>query len=382
MKRKILSLFIIVLTFLSFVPYVKATCPTYLHTAGNNCCWPWCNPDCCPHHYYDGECCHYWFAGSCYCGLFADDCDYLTSDPEPPCNNYCSGNIWYHNANPACTDYGWDCSYETTTCSPSGCCDATCSASSGCGLSPNSANCPSDGWYDSKCDGTGDYGWSCIAEYENYLCQRVKAQYYRDYSCNSACNCVCSDTNTRDYYDNCPENYYCTGAAGSAVCVPGRCKTKGSYCYDYCGGKKLFEYDNDCVKDWTSVSCNRYCDGSGICQDCTPTCPGTTAHCCKGVCGAECDSDDDCPGGYKCDLATCTCYWYACVTNSDCPSGQCCDIDPSGPGGTGVCVGKGYISGAYLCDPPEWGATEVGETKSQNIFELILNFFSQFFFQR
>jgi hypothetical protein len=47
----------------------------------------------------------------------------------------------------------------------------------------------------------------------------------------------------------------------------------------------------------------------------------------------------------------------------------------------GVCVDKGIYKNnpKYLCDPPEW---KVVEEKSQNIFELIMNFFSQVFFQR
>ncbi|MEM3041239.1 MAG: hypothetical protein QXG97_04345, partial [Nitrososphaerota archaeon] len=69
-----------------------------------------------------------------------------------------------------------------------------------------------------------------------------------------------------------------------------------------------------------------------------------------------------------------------CKVNSECEAGQCCTADPTGPGGeTGVCVGEGYISGSYLCDPPGW----VDEpAKGNNILETVLSFFSQLFTQR
>ncbi len=85
------------------------------------------------------------------------------------------------------------------------------------------------------------------------------------------------------------------------------CEEKSDTCYDYCSSKKLVEYDNDCIRDLTLIFCDKYCDALGICQDCTlPSCPSTITHCCKGVCGAACDDDLDCPGESICQ-AECTC---------------------------------------------------------------------------
>jgi hypothetical protein len=106
-------------------------------------------------------------------------------------------------------------------------------------------------------------------------------------------------------------------------------------------------------------------------------------RCIDGRCG--CLYDSDCPAKDnvkgKCDTNTHTCYWPPCKYNSDCVDNSCCDRDPTGPGGAGVCVSQGIYSSntRYLCDPPNgWNSKEV---KTQNILEVILDFFS-YFFQR
>jgi len=80
---------------------------------------------------------------------------------------------------------------------------------------------------------------------------------------------------------------------------------------------------------------------------------------------------------------TYTCYWPKCKTNSDCVDNSCCSADPTLPAEckdiSGVCVNQGNLrcNNKYLCDPPEWHVDT--QTKTQNILEVILDFFSHFF---
>jgi len=78
---------------------------------------------------------------------------------------------------------------------------------------------------------------------------------------------------------------------------------------DYCDGKKLVEYDNDKILDSTTVedSCINFCQDNCTCTNCQTDCspPQTNSYCVKGVCGAECDSGDDCESGVC--LGDCTC---------------------------------------------------------------------------
>jgi len=75
-------------------------------------------------------------------------------------------------------------------------------------------------------------------------------------------------------------------------------------------------------------------------------------------------------------------YWNPCPSNSECAPGYCCvtrDIDPSNEG---KCVPQGIYSNKWLCDPPELVLNQnisTNQTKSQNIFDLILNIFFHFF---
>jgi hypothetical protein len=102
---------------------------------------------------------------------------------------------------------------------------------------------------------------------------------------------------------------------------------------------------------------------------------GQAGICCNQDCkvGGNCCNDNDCPSGKFCKNYAC----QGCSSNEECPSGQCC---LSEIGGSDTCVSAGYISGKYLCDPPEWDLN--GQIKTQSIFGLILNLFSQFFLQR
>ena len=117
-----------------------------------------------------------------------------------------------------------------------------------------------------------------------------------------------------------------------------------------------------------------------------------------------CCSDDDCSGydpdthtKMVCDCPSGSCSYPAppqgsddytckalpsCSDNSQCDPNYCCVDDPNGPKpGTGKCVGKGIYSDnpKYLCDPPDWtsGEAEKQVKSSENIFELIIDFFSK-----
>jgi len=110
-----------------------------------------------------------------------------------------------------------------------------------------------------------------------------------------------------------------------------------------------------------------------------------------------CCSDADCPAQNnvkgKCDTTGSvtgtpyTCYWPTCSSNSDCVDNTCCTADPNGPnpgGPGGSCVSQGIYSNnaTWLCDPPEWNINQnilTNQPKTQNIFDLILSFFSHFF---
>ena len=67
---------------------------------------------------------------------------------------------------------------------------------------------------------------------------------------------------------------------------------------DYCDNKKLVEYDNDKIKDSTTVtdSCTNTCLADCTSTDCDVDCsaPSTNTYCVKDVCDAECAVDADC----------------------------------------------------------------------------------------
>jgi len=202
------------------------------------------------------------------------------------CDRLCAGGLCGH-----CDS----CSLTTETCNPSGCCDATCSAS-GCGLISNDANC------ESYCDGnvryfSGDCDSSCGCNYQSEDCDdndgwynlttkqwvnldtcREKEQLkqeHRDYSCSpSGCSYLVTGYQWIDTgrTRNKPDGTNC--GTNSTSCLG-----------DYCLG--LVHYD------WTYNSCNRLCTG-GLCGTCN-TCRLTTETCSPlGCCDASCDSSTGC----------------------------------------------------------------------------------------
>jgi len=109
-----------------------------------------------------------------------------------------------------------------------------------------------------------------------------------------------------------------------------------------------------------------------------------------------CCSDADCPAKNnvkgKCDITGSvtgtpyTCYWNPCSLNSDCVDYSCCvtSSQDSNSANQRKCVSQGIYSNnaTWLCDPPEWNINQnisINQSKTQNIFDLILSFFSHFF---
>jgi Mg-chelatase subunit ChlD len=96
-----------------------------------------------------------------------------------------------------------------------------------------------------------------------------------------------------------------------------------SQCYvtfnDTCTGFKLTEYNGNKIKDSTQVSNStpNICLGDCTCTDNPVTCnpPSTQTYCVKDVCGAVCDSNDDCAN--KC-VGNIRYFTGTCNTCSDC----------------------------------------------------------------
>jgi hypothetical protein len=214
----------------------------------------------------------------------------------------------------------------------------------------------------------------------------------------------------------------CQGCAYYCYCCPDHCSredcskvdpSSSPWCESSCGASSECDKKNPnsyfpdvCLYNVLEVS--RYCDSNCIyssikwycnSDNCSVSrsCGGNTYTCVyeddrwqwsTTIPTDFCCSDADCPAKDnkvgKCNLNTYRCEWPPCSSNADCVAGSCCVDDPNGPKpGTGVCVGKGKYSDKYLCDPPEWTSNEIkSKPKKQKIFESILKFLSQLFFQR
>jgi hypothetical protein len=128
--------------------------------------------------------------------------------------------------------------------------------------------------------------------------------------------------------------------------------------YDYCEGKKLVEYDNDRVRDSTTVTdtCANTCKDDCTCTNCSVNCspPSTNMYCVKGECGAECDSNDDC----KCPEDSCVGPdYYDYPDHATCTNGcTCTKCEPTiiecDPRCMGACDVKVYIGHDMN---PHWG---------------------------
>ncbi len=105
--------------------------------------------------------------------------------------------------------------------------------------------------------------------------------------------------------------------------------------YDYCSGHKLVEYDDDRIMDSTTVtdSCENSCTDTCECTECEVDCspPETNTYCVKGVCGAECEVNEDCVCPEDGCVGT---DWYDYPDHGECTDDCMCDVSEepcSGP---------------------------------------------------
>jgi hypothetical protein len=112
-------------------------------------------------------------------------------------------------------------------------------------------------------------------------------------NCNNLCKCA---------YD--PYAYSCVkGKCGATCSADGDCPA--SECSktfnDYCDGLMLVEYDSDKVLDSTTVtnSAPNTCLSGCVCTSNPVSCeaPPALSYCVEDLCGAECDSNEDCDDG-------------------------------------------------------------------------------------
>jgi hypothetical protein len=215
---------------------------------------------------------------------------------------------------------------------------------------------------------------SCKSFYDDYfgICGW---QFFAAQCINDACDNVADtqqncgvytayEDNTGCYYGSLQ---YCSKLCGAECdsnedCSPNECSF--DY-YDYCDGKQLVEYNDNKILDNTTVSdsCQNTCQDSCACTDCSAECspPSTNNYCVKGVCGAECDMNQQCLPSIVNDR----CYY-----NGGCSDGCECVFDSNEycpePGtvdsgicyyGEGACTENGcdltksYIRPCEYCDP-------------------------------
>jgi Mg-chelatase subunit ChlD len=293
------------------------------------------------------------------------------------CQSGCTGNIFHSNG--------------------------TCTAGCTCNFA-QSENCDlKDGWYDNNCSTCWKY----------YDCKKCKDKEYRDYYCSSQ-GCAYTVTNTSLVCENMNEGQLCgidpysckdfctrsqlkytcqaglcspDGWANTTSCSPNSCSggvcdgcsqicgaqcdensdcsasTCSKYYNDTCSGLNLKEYDSDKIKDSTLVSNSvpNTCSGSCSCTSNPATCPAppTNEYCVQGVCGAQCDSNDDCDDGNPSTtdtcLGDCTCYHeYTpfCGNGQIDPPQETCELPSTGnnnycPQSNSECSGRLYGARDY-----------------------------------
>jgi len=284
--------------------------------------------------------------------MFDDDCDYLDKD------DYCYGDLIKHDEG-KCVDY--ECTTDTTTvtdcnnldndycygteikhddytCNNTNCvlnettlvkdcdnqlycngqetcADAACVAGTPIDCSANDITVVAECFYSPD---DIDYTWDDRTSFTS-VCEEEVAGYY----CTIGNETI---THTCDY-DTCGAE--CDATHG---CTPNSCNETYS---DYCDGKKLTEYDDDKIKDSTTVvgTCLNYCESECTCTDCTPDCsaPQTNTYCVKDVCGAECDitnacADTECDGEDGCvglDYYDYDDIVNACLGDCSCEANAC-----------------------------------------------------------
>ena len=272
-------------------------------------------------------------------------------------NDYCLGLIhydWIYNAcNKLCSGGVCGscntCTLTTDTCNPSGCCDATCDSSLGCGLIQNNNNCPN------YCSGSkryfsGSCGISCNCSYSsedcnnydgwvnitdwicNGNCQRYKTQEYRDYYC-SPNGCGYTVTSKRNITENAPAD---------TICYQGNfvndlsCSSSAWYCSNETFKKKDYyrcDGSNHCNKFWYSDGVN--CGGTTY--TCKDSCSRYHGYTCEsGNCGSF-SSVEQSPAGKHCVDGSFTSIGYCGSSSSYCSNGCSYKIDRYECSAFGVC---------------------------------------------
>ena len=378
-----------------------------------------CTPDC----------------GSATCSCIAAECNAECSAGDTTSCSYCSSESCPAGGTKFCTGTK-SCQSD---CSWGSCSGVTCSCVSGtCGVpvcvdktnswSGRTACCPSDKCvdYDGACVGNGQWGNANNANPRDYcdagtwklgVCVYTKpsstcAEYYTTplsgecdqylAECVGSCNTGCTGLVSTFYSLDVCDRSSCTGSTVGYWCGYGaNCGWKYYTCPSYTTGCDAKDGLCYCESDsWCSSNAGASrpkCINQEIKASCSSGGCSESSQCtvAKSFCGclydSDCPSKDNIKG--KCDSPsgtghvsgsyTYTCVWPPCSKNDECVDNSCCTADPTLPAEckdiSGVCVNQGNLrcNNKYLCDPPEWHVDT--QTKTQNIFEVILDFFSHFF---
>jgi len=249
------------------------------------------------------------------------DCDNYDDDN---CWRSCSGSIYeqwcddwscYDTTNDYCYDTGsdWHRTGGDVDCSQSGnwdgdgiACNCDCN---GYDVEESNANGNCEDGKDNDCDGALDDADADCIDCGDGVCSIDEDVTNCPQDCcagdctatyDSTCHSECDTHNGCSFSslgcDGLPaDDYFCSDSCGYLQCC------EGSYvdCDPYtCFGGGCTTVEDSCVNT---------CQPDCTCTACTPNCdpPPTNTYCVKDVCGAECDSSDDCGGGV-CN-ADCTC---------------------------------------------------------------------------
>jgi hypothetical protein len=255
-------------------------------------------------------------------------------------------------------------------------CIINCNGKRESSLSDARDYCGSSGAGDSKCE------QACGADPK---CDEKDTLY--DCGTNGKCtsDCTCCEASDSDGGEDYLVKGTTTGLVSSNHHNVLSCDTKTDYCWD---STTLVEYyvTSDKYLNWRSYSCSLRNDGNVRCIDGRCGClydsdcpPGGPNNLVKGKCDSPSGTDNPDTSGY-----TYTCYWMPCKKNEECVDNSCCvtSSQDSNKANQGKCVSQGIYSNnpKWLCDPPNgWASNRIEpEAKTQNILEVILDFFSHF----